>query len=139
MLVFFSISHKNKFWVSLTILPTHYKAPLEDMPRGNPFAKGYQSYIISIPMLMIDGYIGLLGFHSKGNYTRILSSSIMGCYSQPTGSFIGCVCSWRILQPQPTGWKWVRTNLFAYYYCYCFHTVKSFQVLLSNTNYSVKY
>ena len=29
--------------------------------------------------------------------------------------------------------RWVRTNLFAHLYCYCFYTVKWFQLLLSNT------
>ena len=34
----------------------------------NPFTKGYQGYIISILMLMIDSYIEFLGFHSQDNY-----------------------------------------------------------------------
>ena len=37
--------------------------------RGNPFAQGNQGYIISILMLMIDGYIVLLGFNSQDNYS----------------------------------------------------------------------
>ena len=32
---------------------------------GNPFAKGYQGYVISILMLMINSYIEFLGFISK--------------------------------------------------------------------------
>ena len=35
--------------------------------------------------------------------------------------------------------KWVRINLFTHKYCYCFYTVKWFQLLLSDTINSIQY
>ena len=63
---FLSISHKNKFWVSLTMLLTHHGAPLGDMPRGKPIPLEI-SMLLSI--LLVIGYTGFLGFHSQGNYS----------------------------------------------------------------------
>ena len=70
LLGYFFISHKNKFSVSLTMLPPPTMEPHLGICLGeNSFAKGYQGYIFGIFILMTDGYIVFLCFHYQDNYS----------------------------------------------------------------------